>query len=138
MVFSHRPIQWKEQTWFPKSHCKFSSYGVASCIVVHLDGSKASMSSSSFVLWPNEVYILGHIFSGPSKKHEGVKIDPPFLIWSLLYHTKIRKNGSIFTRPSFITQTKYALKYKLHYFDLFEIFFEIELIWWFWLLWKYS
>jgi hypothetical protein len=82
LVFSHWPIRWKEQTWFLS---KFSSYCVASCIVVRLDGSKASMSSSSFVLWPNEVYILGHIFSGPSKKHEGVKIDPSFLIWSLLY-----------------------------------------------------
>ena len=38
----------------------------------------------------NEVYILGHILSGFCMKHGRVKIDPFFLIWSLLYPRRSR------------------------------------------------
>ena len=35
---------------------------------------------TSLLAVPNVVYILGHVLSGPSMKHEWIKIDPFFII----------------------------------------------------------
>ena len=50
----------------------------------------------------NEVYVLGHILSGPSIKHDRMKIDPSFLIWLLPYHTTRFKEKWINFDPSML------------------------------------